>query len=85
MLSKADVGEEAGLAQHRRQGFRDGDLLQRPGGGNHDFPPRGIEQLDEARSGRLVVELGEQFLKELESTWEELVKAVNLTTQKPKQ
>ena len=32
-----------------------------------------------------LTELGEQFLKELETTWEELVKAVNLTTQKPKQ
>jgi PadR family transcriptional regulator PadR len=32
-----------------------------------------------------LTELGEQFLKELEVTWEELVKSVNLTTQKPKQ
>lgn len=32
-----------------------------------------------------LTELGEQFLKELETTWEELVKAVNLTTKKSKQ
>ncbi len=32
-----------------------------------------------------LTELGEQFLKELEATWDELVKSVNLTTQKPRQ